>query len=157
LYNTVRFTKSFSDYLQYCITTKITGLIETPLETENTVILENTPFLKYKEGVKDRYRRIVRVLKQVYKNALSLPDTEKIQNTIANDFNIENEIYLKNPDFIIDHFIYHIYCHNHITENYDKVLNILKVYEYLYYKTINYINEIEFDIENMKTSTETST
>ena len=45
----------------------------------------------------------------------------------------------------MDHFIYHTYSHNHISDNYENVLNIIKVFEYLYNKTINYVDELEFD------------
>jgi len=121
---------------------------ENPIETDSLILLEKTPFLKYKEYVKEKYRHLVYVLKQVYKNALVLPDAEKVSLTISNDFNMENDLFLKNPEFIIDHFIFHIYCHNHISDNYEKVITVLKVFEYLYHKTLNYVNELEFDISN---------
>jgi hypothetical protein len=143
---TVNFTKSFSDYLVYCTDLKRALDIETPVETDNLILLEKPPFLKYKEYVKEKYRNIVYVLKQVHKNTLLLPDAEKVSLTISKDFNMENDLFFKNPEFIIDHFIYHIYSHNHISENYEKVITLLKAFEYLYYKTLNYVNELEFDI-----------
>lgn len=171
LVKTVNFTKAFSDYLVYCTNIKrpvdletvkyfraplgVEGIqgnsiehssLEFPVETDYLMLLEKTPFLKYKEYVKEKYRHLIYVLKQVYKNALVLPHAEKVSMTISNDFNMENDLYLKNPEFIIDHFIYHIYCHNHISDNYEKVITLLKVFEYLYYKTLNYVNELEFDI-----------
>jgi hypothetical protein len=146
LVKTVNFTKAFSDYLVYCRVD-----LETPVETDSLIVFEKTPFLKYKEGVKEKYRHIVNVLKQVYKNALVLPDAEKVTLTISKDFNMESDIFLKNPEFIIDHFIYHIYCHNHISENYEKVITVLKIFEYLYHKTLNYVNELEFDILSVRT------
>jgi hypothetical protein len=150
LSKTVSFTKAFSDYLMYSNKPK-TMFIETPIDissqhnNDNLHILETTPFLKYKDVAKDKYRTLLYVLKQLYKNALTLPDAERVSMTIATDFNLETDLYLKTPEFIIDNFIYHIYSHNHISENCEKVLNIIKVFEYLYYKTINYINELEFD------------
>jgi hypothetical protein len=150
LSKTVSFTKAFSDYLMYSNKPK-TMFIETPIDissqhnNDNFDSLKTTPFLKYKDVAKDKYRTMVYVLKQLYKNALTLPDAERVSMTIATDFNLETDLYLKNPEFIIDHFIYHIYSHNHISENCEKVLNIIKVFEYLYYKTMNYINELEFD------------
>jgi hypothetical protein len=153
LSQTVRFSKSFSDYLVYSNKSKNTMFFETPVhneETDNLHILQTTPFLKYKDVVKDKYRILLYVLKQLYKNALKLPDAERISLTITTDFNLETDLYLKNPEFIIDHFIYHIYSHNHISENCEKVLNTIKVFEYLYHKTINYVNELEFDAEYLK-------
>jgi hypothetical protein len=79
---------------------------------------------------------------------LELPDVERVIHTITYDFKIENDIFLKHPDFIFDHFIYHTYSHNHISENYEKLLNIIKTFEYLYYKTINYLAELEFDVKS---------
>ena len=150
LAKTVSFSKSFSDYLVYINKeTKMTSLncLVDVGSSSNFEIGEKTPFLKYKEDTKYKYRNIVNVLKQLYKNALELPDAERVMRTITIDFNIGNDIYLKHPDFIMDHFIYHTYNHNHISENYEKVLNVIKVFEYLYYKTINYIDESEFDVQ----------
>lgn len=142
---TINFTKSFTDYLLYCSGLKHQVDLEIPIETDHLILYDKTPFFKYKEYIKEKYRHLVYILKQVYKNALVLPDAEKISLTISKDFNMENDICLKNPEFIIDDFIYNIYCHNHISENYEKVITILKVFEYLYYKTLNYVNELEFD------------
>lgn len=153
LSRTVSFSKSFSDYLVYSNKPKNTMFFETPIhneETDNLHILETTPFLKYKDVSKEKYRTLVYVLKQLYKNALTLPDAERVSLTITTDFNLETDLYLNNPEFIIDNFIYHIYSHNHISENCEKVLNILKVFEYLYHKTINYVNELEFDAEYLQ-------
>lgn len=150
LSKTISFTKAFSDYLIYSNKPK-TMFLETPIDissqhnNDNLHILETTPFLKYKDCAKDRYRTLVYVLKRLYKNALTLPDAERVSITVTTYFNLKTDLYLKNPEFIIDHFIYHIYSHNHISENFENVLNILKVFEYLYYKTINYVNELEFD------------
>lgn len=151
LEKTVGFSKSFSDYLVYVNKSKKTSLhcpIDASFDSNsNFDISEKTPFLKYKESVKCKYRNIIHVLKHLYKTVLKLPDAERVIHTIAYDFNIENDIFLKHPDFIMDHFIYHTYCHNHISENYEKVVNVIKVFEYLYYKTINYVTELEFDTE----------
>lgn len=151
LAKTVSFSKSFSDYLVYVNKGNTTSSINCPIDTSSNLdfdIAEKTPFLKYKEEVKCKYRNIVYVLKHLYKTALALPDSECVIHTITYYFNIENDIFLKHPDFIFDHFIYHTYSHNHISENYDKLLNIIKTFEYLYYKTINYVNELEFDVES---------
>jgi hypothetical protein len=149
LARTVTFSKSFSDYLLYVNKSKKTSVNCTidVFSDSNFDIVEKSPFLKYKEEVKRKYKNIVIVLKQLYNTALALPDRERVVRTIISDFTIENDIFLKHPDFIIDHFIYHTYSHNHITDNYEKVLNIIKVFEYLYYKTINHITELEFDVE----------
>jgi hypothetical protein len=167
LVKTINFTKAFSEYLVYCTNqgfsesrgrskSAIFGRdevsYENPIETDHLILLEKTPFLKYKEGVKEKYRHLVYILKQLYKNALVLPDAEKVSLTISKDFNMESDIFLKNPEFIIDHFIYHIYSHNHIAENYEKVITILKIFEYLYDKTLNYVNELEFDILSVTTT-----
>jgi len=148
----IDFTKSFSDFSLGSNELNHTIDLETPIENDNFIISEKTPFLKYKDVVKDKYRILINVFKQVYKNALFLPDAERVIRTISNDFNIENNLYLKNPEFIIDHFIYHIYNNNHISDNYEKVVNILKVFEYLYYKTMNYVNELEFDLLSFQNS-----
>jgi hypothetical protein len=149
LAKTVSFSKSFSDYLLYVNKSKKTSL-NCPIDlvlSSNIDIVEKTPFLKYKDEVKCKYKNIVQVLKHLYKTALTLPDVERVIRTMTYDFNMENDIYLKHPDFIIDHFIYHTYSHNHISDNYEKVLNVIKVFEYLYHKIINYIAELEFDTE----------
>jgi hypothetical protein len=148
LAKTVSFSKSFSDYLVYINRGKKTGASNCPVDLASKSdfdIVEKTPFLKYKEDAKYKYRNIVSVLKHLYKTALELPDAERVIKTIRSDFNIENDIYLKHPDFIMDHFIYHTYSNNHISDNYENVLNIIKVFEYLYNKTINYVDELEFD------------
>ena len=149
LTQTVSFSKSFSDYLLYINKSKKTH-IQCPVDVmsdSNFVISEKSPFLKYKEETKCKYRNIVSVLKHIYNIALLLPDAERVIETITIDFHIENDLFLKHPDFIIDHFIYHTYSHNHISDNYEKVLNVIKVFEYLYYKTINYVTEFDFDTE----------
>ena len=151
LAKTVSFSKSFSDYLLYANKSNNIWGLECPVESiitnPNLDIVETSPFLKYKEDVKSKYRNLVYILKHLYKNALELPDSERVINTITSELHIENDIYLKHPDFIMDHYIYHTYSHTHISENYEKVLNILKAFEYLYYKTINYIAEMEFDAQ----------
>jgi hypothetical protein len=150
LAKTASFSKSFSDYLVYVNKSNTNVFLNCPIDVTSNYdfdIIEKTPFLKYKEEVKCKYRNIVYVLKHLYKTALKLPDAERVIHTITTDFDIKNDIYLKHPDFIIDHFIYHTYCHNHISDNYEKVLNIIKVFEYLYYKTINYVAELEFESE----------
>jgi len=180
LAKTVSFSKSFSDYLVYTSENrssqnvgslhifssnanenvnmpKNTAFLECPIDSivtnDNVDIVEKTPFLKYKEDVKSKYRNMVFVLQHLYKNALVLPDAERVIHTITQDFNMENDIYLKHPDFIMDHYIYHTYSHSHISENYEKVLNIIKVFEYLYYKTMNYVAELEFDLESVVSPT----
>jgi hypothetical protein len=148
LAKTVSFSKSFSDYLVYINRGKKTVASNCPVYVASKSdfdIVEKTPFLKYKEDAKCKYRNIVSVLKHLYKTALELPDAERVIKTIRSDFNIENDIYLKHPDFIMDHFIYHTYSNNHISDNYENVLNVIKVFEYLYNKTINYVDELEFD------------
>jgi hypothetical protein len=175
LTKTVSFSKAFSDYLVYASekrssqnvgslhifrsnanenvnTPKNTVFLECPIDSiaanDNLDIVENSPFLKYKESVKSKYRNLVFVLQHLYKNALTLPDAERVIHTITTDFHMENDIFLKHPNFIMDHYIYHTYSHIHISENYENVLNIIKVFEYLYYKTMNYVAELEFDVES---------
>ncbi len=150
LYKTVSFSKSFSDYILFVNKSKKTSLncpVAATIYDSNLDIAEKNPFMKYKETVKCKYRDILCALKHLYKTYMELPDVEHIKRTITIDFHIENDIFLKHPDFIMDHFIYHTYCHNHISDNYEKVLNVIKVFEYLYYKTINYVAELEFDLE----------
>uniref|UniRef100_A0A6C0K071 Uncharacterized protein n=1 Tax=viral metagenome TaxID=1070528 RepID=A0A6C0K071_9ZZZZ len=158
LANTIHFSKAFSDYLVYMNKPKNSVFLECPIDsiiTNNNVdIVEKSPFLKYKECVKSKYRNLVIVLKHLYENALVLPDAERVIHTINNVFHMENDIYLKHPDFIMDHFIYHTFSHSHISENYEQLINVIKVFEYLYYKTMNYVAELEFDAESYIQPTE---
>jgi len=154
LEKTICFTKSFSDYLVFSNGSNCAIPMQNcPLdisENNKTVTIENTPFMKYKESVKEKYRMLIHVLKELYNTAMEMPDAEKVRTTILNDFHIDNNIHLKHPEFVMDYFFYHIYNHVHITEHYKEVLNMLKVFEYLYYKVINHINELEFDAESIK-------
>ena len=58
---------------------------------------------------------------------------------------MNTHLYLKHPEFILDHYIFHIYSYNHITDNYTNALTILKIFEYMCYKLLNYLDEVEFD------------
>ena len=179
LEKTICFTKSYSDYLVFSNGSSCALSFDNKLSPDNTqtptlvpssgvlaismqtcpldisennqtVTTENAPFMKYKESVKTKYSMLIHVLKELYNTALKIPDVEKVRTTILNDFHINSDIYLKHPEFIMDDFFYHIYNHVNITEKYEKVLDILKVFEYIYYKLINYVNELEFDAETIK-------
>lgn len=154
LEKTICFTKSFSDYLVFSNGSNCAIPMQNcPLdicENNQTNITENAPFMKYKVSIKEKYSMLIHVLKELYNTALEIPDAEKIRTTILNDFHIDNDIHLKHPEFIMDYFFYHIYNHVHITKHYEEILGILKVFEYIYYKVINYVNELEFDAEYIK-------
>ena len=173
LKKTIEFTKSFSDYLQYMKTNPMgRDSISFPYKNEehisdevdpipiedvdsyNIKIKQNTPFLIYKETCKVNYRRIITIMKQLYKTAMNIPDVDKVIHTIEHDFNTNTHIYFKNPEFIFDHYIYHVYSYNNIVNNYDMALNVLNVFEYLFYKTTNYFSEIEYDRMNTLSSKE---
>jgi len=118
------------------------------VDSYNIKIKQTSPFLVYKEGCKVNYRRILTVLKQLYKTAMNIPDVDKVIHTIEHDFNTNTHIYLKNPEFIFDDYIYHVYSYNNIINSYAAALNVLNVFEYLFYKTTNYFSEIEYDCAN---------
>jgi hypothetical protein len=117
-------------------------------DSYNIKIKQNSPFLVYKERCKVNYRRIITVMKNLYKTAMNIPDVDKVIYTIEHDFNTNTHIYLKNPEFIFDDYIYHVYSYNNIVNNYTAALNVLNVFEYLFYKTTNYFSEIEYDCVN---------
>ena len=99
LYKTVSFSKSFSDYLVYINKSKNMRSINCPIDAitiddADLDITEKTPHFKYKESVKCKYRNIVYALKHLYKNALTLPDAERVIHTIRFDFNLETDIFL---------------------------------------------------------------
>jgi hypothetical protein len=114
--------------------------------SENVHIHNNYPFLKYKSHILNRYKTLISVLKGLYANSIQLPDIEKINKTITHDFAV-NILYLKNPEFIFDDYIYHVYNHNKINNSINTITQVIKTFEYLYYKLQNYVQELEFDIE----------
>jgi hypothetical protein len=136
----VNFTKSFVDF-----TLKMNAMALH--ETDKHAIIECPMVLKYKDSIKSRYQKLIYLLKGIYKNALKLPDAEKIHQTLVKDFNDYNPLYLTNPEFIFDYFVYHLHDCVQINKHYTDVLNGLKLFEYFYYKLLNYIKELEFDIE----------
>jgi len=115
---------------------------------------ESHPFFKYREPIIKRYRKLLIILKGLYSNILKLPNSEKIIHTIDKEFKL-NHIFLKNPEFMFDDYIYHIYNYNKITTNYEISKQILKTFEYICYSLYNYRQELEFDIfsyENVRTT-----
>jgi len=141
----VNFTKSFVGFTY--------NLNESPIhktENETYKIVEEYPFLIYKDEIKLRYKKIMYLMKNVYRNALKLPDLEKIYYTIEKEFNNYNHIHLKNPEYIFEHFVYNVCSYTHIQENYTSSMQCIKVFEYLYYMLINHIKELEFDADSIK-------
>lgn len=163
LKKTIELTKSFSEYLEYI---KSNTLVVDSHPYKNTIPISNeashipieefdsyeikvkqtAPFLVYKEPCKSNYRRILSIMKNLYKTTMSIPDADTVIQTIENEFKMESHVYLKNPEFVFDDYIYHIYSYNNIVNNYEIALNILKVFEYFFYKTTNYFTEIEYDL-----------
>ena len=138
----VIFSKSFAEFTH--------DAVENPVEIQNKsddpyVLNNSPPFLVYKNAIKQRYAGIIHMMKGVYRNALKLPDVEKIYMIIDKEFNHFNHLYLKNPEFIFDHFVYHVYSYGHIHKNYPEIMEALKIFTFLYYKLINHIKELEFD------------
>ena len=144
LNKTITFTKQFSEYATYIISEKHDFSIHTT-DCVTFTIAEKQPFLRYNDQVKDKYKNIIKVFIHLYTNILLLPNADTIMNHVNNMCKPENHMYLTHPHFIMDHFIYHTYHHSHIIDNYEKVVNILQVFEYFYYKIMNYIAEWEFD------------
>ena len=174
----VHFTKSFVGFTR--------NLHESPIhitENETYAIVEEPPFLHYKEDIKLRYQKIMSLMKGVYRNALKLPNVEKIYYTLEKEFNVWSyglnnhmnqhdaicmerdtqghhtthldinvcdNVQLKNPETIFEHFVYNVNSYTHIQEKHSAAIQCIKVFEYLYYKLLNHIKELEFDADSMK-------
>ena len=76
---------------------------------------------------------------------MNIPDVDTVIQTIEKDFQTSTHIYLKNPEFIFDHYIYHVYSYNHIVDSFSTSLTILNIFEYLFYKITNYGAELTYD------------
>jgi hypothetical protein len=163
LKKTIELTKSFSEYLEYMKSNPLVvdshpynNTIPISYEAEHIPIEEvdsyeikvkqMAPFLVYKETYKSNYRRILAIMKTLYKTTMNIPVADTVIQTIEHVFKMESHVYLKNPEFVFDDYIYHVYSYNNIVNNYELALNILKVFEYFFYKTTNYYTEIEYDL-----------
>jgi hypothetical protein len=151
LLNTIKFSNAFSEYMLKISVNTIMTSDDCPLyrvETDTLKIIENPPFLKYKDVVKNRYNNIIYMFKEIHKNVIEIPDIDidKVNKTITESFKMENNVFLKNPEFILDNFIYHIDRYNDISNNYNIAINVVKAFEYLSYKIINHIEETVFDV-----------
>ena len=141
----VQFTKSFVSCTY--------NLNESPIQTIDTVsysIAGEHPFLQYKDDIKLRYQNVVDLMKGVYKNALKLPDVEKINDTINYEFHNRDHTYLRNPEILFDNFVQNVNSYTHIQDNYALSTQCINTFQYLYYKLLNHITELEFDADSSK-------
>jgi hypothetical protein len=125
------------------------------MDTVSYSIEREPPFLQYKEDIKLRYRNVIDLMKSVYRNALKLPDVEKIYDTLNNDFHNSDHSYLRNPEALFDNFIQNVNSYTHIQMNYEAATQCINTFQYLYYKLLNHITELEFDADSMNQSIST--
>jgi hypothetical protein len=93
---------------------------------------------KMKEDIHNNYQRILIIMNAILKIFLHLN---------GKDISFEPTIYLEKPYICLDTYIYHLKNKNFVNDNdYEKMKELLSIYEYMFYFILNRKEELEFDL-----------
>lgn len=112
----------------------------------------DVPAYKINEDIHTNYQRILKTMNAIYNIFMKLyPRTDG--NDVKGDcLSFEPTIYLQKPYVCLDNYVYHLKNKTPINDyDYDKMKELLSVYEYMFYIIINKKDELEFDLSTFTT------
>ena len=103
----------------------------------------DVPAYKINEDIRDDYQRILKTMKAIHTIFIKVK---------GDSLTFEPTIYLEKPYVCLDNYVYHLRNKNTINDNdYDKMKELLSVYEYMFYVVLNRKDELEFDLSTFTT------